>query len=212
MKDLYLSNNKFDPEGYWSHRLDKTFPPIAEDVALFDQNGYDLTPIEISYSKANGRKVIDHREHRYALKQEWLVQHSKVCGAVLNHCLLLERKGYAGSAREQLEYWAEGLPLLAKILKIRPKWGLDFSMDYVDKQFNSFEVLHWEWDSFDYDAVQERKLKYEQQFLNTDWDDAAKSILAKKDKWHHLDFFAQSDWKCNYFGIEREQFKQVIWE
>mgnify|MGYP003345080763 CR=1 FL=1 len=65
---------------------------------------------------------------------------------------------------------------------------------------------------FEYAEIQERKLRYELKFLCTDWDDAATRLLKLKDKWHHLDFFAQSDWKCNYFGIEKERFKMVIWQ
>jgi hypothetical protein len=44
-----------------------------------------------------------------------------------------------------------------------------------------------------------------------DWNDAGQQILAQKDQWHHLDFFAQSDWKCQYFGVPKERFKMVSW-
>jgi hypothetical protein len=48
--------------------------------------------------------------------------------------------------------------------------------------------------------------------LAIDWDEAAEQILKHKAEWHHLDFFAQSAWKCNYFGIPRERFKMVSWQ
>jgi hypothetical protein len=48
--------------------------------------------------------------------------------------------------------------------------------------------------------------------LKVDWDDAAKNMLKAKDQWHHLDFFSQSDWKCQYFGIVKERFKMVLWK
>ncbi len=44
-----------------------------------------------------------------------------------------------------------------------------------------------------------------------DWQDAGQQILSKKDQWHHLDFFAQSRWKCDYFGVPEERFKMVAW-
>jgi len=45
-----------------------------------------------------------------------------------------------------------------------------------------------------------------------DFEQAGRDLLKYKDKWHHLDFFAQSDWKCDFFGIPKERFKMVIWE
>ena len=48
--------------------------------------------------------------------------------------------------------------------------------------------------------------------LSIDWIEAAKRLLNKKEEWYQLDFFAQSDYKCNYFGIPKERFKMVIWK
>jgi hypothetical protein len=210
---LTLTDNQFSPNGYWSKPMDKMiFIPLAEDVALFDQNGYDLTEIEKHFAASNHASVYSHRSHRTALKQDWFIQEHKVEGAVLNHSLLFERKAYAGAALEQLQHWAKELPLLHKIIAMRPKWGLDFSMDYVDNIGNAFEVLHWEWDSFDYDEITAIKQTIEPVLLAIDWQDAAQQILKHKDQWHHLDFFAQSDWKCNFFNIPKERFKMVCWK
>ncbi len=185
--------------------------PTAEDLALFDQNGYDLTVLEQHYAYSNYCKPKRHREHIRAIKSDWFTQADKIEGAVLNHSLLFERKGYAGDALKELKMWAKDLPLIYKIISLRPKWGLDFSMDYVDRQGNAFEVLHWEYDGFDYDEVQVRKLQVQAKFATIDWDDAGAQILKHKDQWHHLEFFEQSDWKCNYFGIPKERFKMVAW-
>ena len=209
---MKVTDNQFDPQGYWTKPIAKLlYIPLAEDLALFDQNGYDLTVIEQHFANSNLGLVQSHREHRYAVKQDWFVQKQEIEGPVLNHSLLFERKGYAGPALEELKHWAKSLPLLHKIIAIRPKWGLDFSMDYVDREGNSFEILHWEWDSFDYNEIQSIKETIEPILLNIDWHQAAKDLIKYKDKWHHLEFFDQSDWKCEYFGIPRERFKMVIW-
>ena len=43
---IQLTDNKLDPKGYWDQPISKIlFMPTIEDVALFDQNGYDLTVI-----------------------------------------------------------------------------------------------------------------------------------------------------------------------
>ncbi len=212
MNYLDLTNNQFTPSGYWNQPLDSLNPPTARELALFDQNGYDLTDLEQCYAEVNLTPAKAHREHRRALKSPWFTQPERVEGAVLNHSLLFERKGYTGEALEQLERWAQTNPLVYKIIRMRPKWGLDFSMDYADRAGNVFEVLHWEYDGFDFDEVEVHKRQLELKLAAIDWDDAAASVLKLKDQWHHLDFFAQSDWKCNYFGIVKERFKMVIWE
>jgi len=214
MSSVVLTDNQFESNGYWTNPVEKiVFIPTAEDVALFDQNGYDLTDLEKHYAYSNWTKPKKHREHRVALKQPWFIQDPTVIeGAVLNHSLLFERKAYTGAALKELHHWAKTLPLIHKLLAMRPKWGLDFSMDYVDCKGNAFEILHWEWDSFNYEEIVAVKAKIEPILLAIDWDSAAQDLIKYKDNWHSLNFFEQSDWKCNYFGIPKEQFKMVIWE
>jgi hypothetical protein len=85
-------------------------------------------------------------------------------------------------------------------------------MDYVDRQGYAFEVLHWEWDSFDYLEIEAVRKTIEPVLAAIDWQDAGRQILAAKDQWHHLDFFQQSRWKCKYFGVPEERFKMVAWQ
>lgn len=212
MSYIALTDNQFNPEGYWNNPVDKASSPLAIELALFDQNGYDLTRLEQRFAQANLTLFHAHRDHRHALKTAWFTQQNKVEGAVLNHSLLFERKGYRGEALKQLQQWAHTNPLVYKLIRMRPKWGLDFSMDYVDRSGNVFEVLHWEYDGFNYEEVEHRKQQLQIKFASIDWDDAAVNMLKLKDHWHCLDFFAQSDWKCDYFGIVKERFKMVIWD
>jgi hypothetical protein len=208
-----LTENLLNPNGYWDKPVEKlVYLPTSEDLELFDQNGYDLTLLEQHFAYSNGTKPKKHRERIRTLKQDWFVQDYKIEGAVLNHSFLFERKGYKGAALEELLHWARDLPLIYKVIALRPKWGLDFSMDYVDKKGNAFEVLHWEWDSFDYVEIETIRQIIEPRLQAIDWDDAAKEILKHKDQWHHLGFFEQSDWKCNYFDIPKERFKMVAWQ
>jgi hypothetical protein len=210
---LALTDNEFNPDGYWNNPIAKVlYTPTYEDVDLFDQNGYDLTQLERHYAYGNYIKPKKQRDYRYAIKQDWFTQDLQIEGPVLNHSSLFERKAYTGPALTQLQHWAKELPLIHKIISIRAKWGLDFSMDYVDRQGNAFEILHWEWDSFDYNEISAIKLEIEPRLQSIDWTDAANALVKYKHEWHHLDFFAQSDWKCNYFGVPKERFKMVIWK
>lgn len=210
---IKLTDNTFDPNGFWDKPVAKTvYLPTPEDIALFDQNGYDLTELEKHFASSNMAGPDSHRCHRTALKQPWFRQETVTEGVHLNHSLLFERKGYDGEALRQLKYWARELPLLHKVIAMRPKWGLDISVDYADREGNVFELLHWEWDSFDYEEIQQVKLEAEAIIKNIDWDTAAKELIKRKAEWHGLDFFAQSNWKCQYFGIVPERFKMVIWK
>ena len=53
MSYLQLTNNQLNPEGYWSKPLNKLRSPSPRELALFDQNGHDLTNLEKSCQCAN---------------------------------------------------------------------------------------------------------------------------------------------------------------
>jgi hypothetical protein len=214
MNSLTVSPAKLNPIGHYHLPIpteDQHWAPPASWVDIFDQNGYALCEMEQHLARANAHLITEHRQWEQALKYDWFTQDPTHSGAVLNHSMLFERKGVAEQARKQVTAWCDLRPIFHKVRNIRPKWGLDFSMDWVDRQGNSFEILHWEWDDFEFNPIQDRKFKYEQLFVSMDWQHAGQQLLKHRSQWQHLDFFAQSDWKCNYFGIEREQFKQVVW-
>ena len=218
---------KFNPEGYWKnpipcadivkHNIYKNGIPDSNLIALFDQNGYDLTEIEKIYSLYNDTDFFSHREHRFAIKKPWYYQVPEAIeGPVINHCYLFERKGYSEAALEQLKEFAIGNPLFYKLVAIRPKWGIDFSLDYVGKDEKGniivCELFHYEWDSFNYEDAEEARKKVEKLIEETNWNEAASELLKRKSEWENLGFFEQSDYKCNFFGLPSEQFKMVTWK
>ena len=207
---LNLTSNELNTSKYWSIQIPYEYQPTPEDISLFDVNGYDLCGLEQEYAKVN----MSATEHRYkqAIKKDWMIDSDKsISGCHINHALLFERKGYSGPALEQLSLWAKELPLINKLIYINPKWGIDLSIDYVDNNGNVFEVFHYEWDSFEYSKVLKMKDKIEHLALNTNWDDAAIELIKRKDEWSPLPFFEQSNWKCKFYGIEPENFKEIIW-
>lgn len=212
MIDLMLTSNTFNPNPYWDVPLDRNTVIPYQTPDLFDQNGYDLCSTEQMYAVKNHRSPEAHRPHRAAIRQTWIKQHYKQEGAVLNHGLLFERKGYSGQALQQLKEWADFFPAYYRLINIKPKWGLDFSIDYYDRDGNTLEILHWEYDGFNYDEINDIKEAVEQRLVSIDWDDAGKKMLALKEEWYKLDFFAQSEYKCKYFGIAPERWKMVVWE
>ena len=220
---LILTPNKFNPKGYWEVPL-KAFEdhptaggqpifPGPEFLQLFDQEGFVMTKLEQAFAGASKEILSTHYPDQQCLRRPWIVQDSiPFDGANLNHSLLFERRGFAGVALERLKLWSQWNTQLYKLIKLRPKWGLDFSVDYTDKEGNCIEVIHYEHDEFSYEKIEERRALVEPLFLTKDWNDVAKQILKRKDEWINLDLFAQGDWKCAYLGIPTDSQKMISWE
>jgi len=222
MNNLTLTDNKFNVDNYWSKPLKAfvDFPtaggqliyPGPELLELFDQEGYVMTDLEVSFAEESKVVLDEHYKTQKCIRKPWFKQKELVYeGANLNHSLLFERKGFSGAALEQLLPWAQWNTQIYKLIKLKPKWGIDFSIDYTDKEGNCIEVMHYEHDEFNFDKINERKALLEPLFLNTDWNDFAKQILKRKDEWINLDLFAQGDWKCAYIGIPTDSQKMISW-
>ena len=211
---LHLTDNRFNTDPCWTERIKSVFAcPPKEAVEFFDQNGYDLTKLEQLYAVANGANTTRHRNSEHiTLRQTWFEDDSPESGPHINHAVMFERKGYSGEALQQLTTWAGYRPQFHKLIAMRPKWGLDFSIDHADREGNVFELLHWEYDGFEHDEIQNKKIRMEEFLVNQDWTDRAKTMLARKDEWHGLGFFEQSEWKTRFFGIDKERFKMVLWK
>jgi hypothetical protein len=206
---MNIENTTFNPNPYWNIKLDDVeVLTCKHGTDLFDQNGYHLTAVEQSYADVNGYPQ-NVRRHETVIRQPWITW-NKFDSAHINHSDLFERKAYDGFALDQLNYYAKSNPMLYKIIKMKPKWGIDISIDYVSED-SVFEVFHYEWDSFEYDLIQEKKLEIENFVINNDWDDIAIKLWKLKDEWFYLDFFEQTHWRTNYFGLSPEKFKNVIW-
>lgn len=207
---MILTDNKLNSQGYFIDPTEYTnILKHPNSVDLFDQNGYHLTAAEQAFLTFNGYEPVQRR-HEDCLRQDWLVWDKRE-GAHINHSDIFERKGFRDVALEQVLSIAEENPMLYKIAKMKPKWGIDISIDYVSEDA-VFEVFHYEWDSFEYEPLLEKKLELEEFVLNLDWDDVAKRLWKIKDQWFNLDFFAQTQWRTDYFGLSPEKFKNVIWD
>ena len=208
---MKIAKSKFYQEAYF---LDATEDvQVLKDpncVDLFDQNGYHLTKAEQAFLVRNGFDPVVRR-HEDCLRHDWITW-DKRDGAHINHCDLFERKGFKSNALEQLIYVAqEHNPMLWKLVKMKPKWGIDISIDYVSEDA-VFEVFHYEWDSFNYEEILKKKLEIEELVLKLDWDDVALELWDRKHEWINLDFFDQSKWRTDFFGLSPEKFKNVNWD
>ena len=200
----------FNSQGTWGTAIEQMHCPNADMLHLFDQSGYDLCPLEQEYAKKNMGEA-DFVRYRRSIAKPWFETHTS-SGPHINHSYLFERKGYHGYALEQLGHWAEGNHLIHKMTQLKPKWGIDISLDYVDdSRYNTMELFHYEWDSHNLEEVEKRKVFIENLLETVDWNNFAKEKIAKKDEWAHLDFVGQSEWTTKYLGLPKERFKLVPW-
>jgi hypothetical protein len=169
----------------------------------FDADGFQLNPLEQDYYSQNN--IIVHEcLGVQAAQYNWLMLECNQPNFILDHSFVVTRCCYTGEARQQLEEWSEDNPWLRKMLLLKPKWGLDFALEYYNED-NYVEVLHIERDYSSYREAQEQKEFLESSLISTDWENAAQNILKHQDKWLHLEGMARNDWKANYLGFGKAE-------
>jgi hypothetical protein len=170
----------------------------------FDKDGYEVpTPLEYLHYEANGVELNREIQYHIAPVQEWYQdKNNSEVGLVLDHCMLLTRYAFAGEARTQLESYSIQRPILQKLLNIKPKWGIDFSLDYVDHGI-VMEVIHIEQDFDNIEEAQEAKNKLEHIIENTNWYEGAHRLISRKSEWENLSSDDHSDYKAQFFGWHR---------
>ena len=210
---IKLTDKQFYTNRTWSKPINwDSLPSNSSDlVELFDQNGYRLTKLESHYAGANSHPFVNHG-HEVCLRQDWFTESKNITGPHLNHAFLFERKGYEEGALEQLKEFAKQNNLIHKLVNYRGKWGVDISMDYVDSSGNSMELLHFEYDSYNLNEIQDIKGIVEEAISKADWEEVAKYFIAHRDKWIDLEFFEQSKYKTDFFGLPAERFKMNAWQ
>jgi hypothetical protein len=130
-------------------------------------------------------------------------------GLILDHSLILHRCRYEGYAEHQLKKIKATIPEAEWLLTTPQKWGFDFALDSVDENGNIYEVLHVEYDSYNYDTFVKSMQIFDFKVRHTDWRDASRQVLAHKDQWKNLTGFAQNDWKANFLlGWTRAEYTE----
>ena len=194
---------KFNPDPY----LRK---PIArhqvENLPFkdFDKDGYEVpTPLEWLHYEANNIELNREIQFHIAPVQEWYTDiEQSEHGLVLDHCMLLTRYAFADDAREQIVEVCQNRPILQKLLNIKPKWGIDFSLDFVTHDI-VMEVIHIEQDFDSIEDAQDAKERLENIIDNTDWYDGAMRLYNRRHEWENLSSDDHSDYKAQFFGWER---------
>ena len=173
---------------------------------FFDRIGYELTYIESLYHKANDISnlvlVPGSTTDASANIQDWFHQTESHPNIYLDHCHVVTRFAYEGPAKDQIEYWSNKYPRLKKLLQIKPKFGYDFCIDYIDNE-KVFEICHIEHDFTTWDAYK-RNLNYTENFiLTTNWKKHAIYLESNYNNWYTDDEYAQARFKAEYYGFDK---------
>ncbi len=183
--------------------------PIAKQWLLnsrlenFDKDGYEIERLERFYYSINSVKLNTEIQEHSAPAQAWYIDGDfSEQELILDHCMILTRYAYDGEAKEQIEEICESKPVMQKLLRIRPKWGIDFSLDYITHD-TVMEVLHIEQDFLDYNDAVLAKTKLEDIVDNTDWEAGVKELIERKSEWENLCSDDHSDYKAKFFGWHR---------
>ena len=196
-----VSDNSHPIEPYITNPIDDNL--MVTSMKFFDKDGYELNKLEQLYYEANDVNVSEKHLYHTANHLWWILPEENLkIGPVLDHSLINTRWSYAGEAREQILDHLSNNPLLKKLLDIKPKFGIDFSLDWIDED-SCFELFHIELDRFNRDEIQRYKQKAERIILNTDWKSAGLGVKSRISEWFNLSSDDQSDWKARHFGWHR---------
>ena len=188
--------------------------PLTEwndwDLDFFDREGYQLNKIEKAYHEVNDVNI--HTEDRMARRvsensldvvlQHWFTQEKEHPNIFIDHAHILHRFGFAGDALDQLINESNIYPKLNKLVFTKPKYGLDFAIDWIDDA-QVIELFHIELDCRDYDKFSDIVSKLEIFIEATDWDVVGKKFVAAKSEWIDLDEYEQAIYKAKFFGLDK---------
>jgi hypothetical protein len=176
-----------------------SFPNIRH----FDNDGFQLNHLEQAYYQVEGIEIPECLGV-HAAQVDWFELHDPAGSFILDHSLLITRFCYSGSAEAQLRGWSGQFPQLKKFLMLKPKWGLDFALEFTHEN-EYIEVLHIEQDFDSYRRAEDARGLLEIQLTNTDWWDFTDQLLKHKSQWESLQGQARNDWKAQYWGLDKAE-------
>jgi len=188
--------------------------PTAAEVkwneSFFDREGYELNAIEKEFYCANKIPIIvEERQTRRvpddALKvqlQHWYSEKQPHPNLLIDHAHILHRLAYKGEALEMIKQKAKEYPHLWRMVHMKPKYGADFAIDWVDEN-QAVEIFHFELDARNYEEFLLNLQKLESFIDGTDWENQSKLLLDKKSEWKHLNEYDQAVYKANFFGFNK---------
>ncbi len=180
------------------------------ELDFFDREGYQLNAIEKEYHAVNDITI--HTEDRMARRvsddalnvvlQHWYTQVEKHPNIFIDHAHILHRFGFADDAQDQLVRHAQSYPKLRKMIFAKPKYGLDFAIDWIDDT-QVVEMFHIELDCREYEVFTDLVSKIQSFIENTNWQEKGAELVRRKAEWVNLDEYQQAEFKAKLYGLHK---------
>ena len=168
-----------------------------QDFDYYDKDGFELCRAEQLFYRAMGHPIDNPILNHTCWQETWFQLETNNTNLILDHCMFLCRSNFENDAYQQLAKIKSKYPKAGLLLKTKPKWGFDFALDAVHNG-EIFEVIHIEYDSYDYENFSNRMIHFDYIVRHTDWIDAAKRVWQQRDQWQHLKGFDQNNWKAKF--------------
>lgn len=169
----------------------------ASDFNYLDKDGFELNIAEQKFYKAMGHPIHYPILNHCCWQEPWYEVEGDT-NLLIDHAMILHRCNYIGKAKAQLSDLAEIIPYAKLLLQTQQKWGYDFALDAVSADGSIFEVLHIEYDNYDYQKFRDAVITIEYKIKHTDWVDAAERVWKNRHKWQDLRGFEQNHWKAQF--------------
>ena len=170
---------------------------IEKSIDFYDKDGYNLTELEQAIYAFNGFETSNVLSERI-LCQEWFSSDDK--NIIVDHAYILTRCDFVDTCREVIYDHSIINKKFLYLLQCKRKWGVDIDINYI---YNNkiYEVIHLEYDSYNYSEAISQKSYLEEYFASADIHSMAIGLIACEKKWSHLHGYNQNKWKANYFGF-----------
>jgi hypothetical protein len=177
-----------------------------KDFIYYDKDGFELNVAEQKFYRAMSYPITHPILNHTCWQEPWFELEDKESNLLLDHSMFLCRANYLGQALEQLHQIKTYQPLADYLIRTPQQWGFDFALD-AEIEGTLIEVIHIEYDNYDYDKFRERMIAFDYLVRHTDWKDAARRVWQHRDQWQYLQGFEQNHWKAEFLiGWQRSEY------
>lgn len=171
----------------------------------FDKDGFGLTEFESRYYRTAGfvcDKISDHTTCFEPLSIKLDNPRVRV-----DHAYVCSRVGFTGSAQKQIHKLIKqyNMPELIKAIQIRPKIGVDISLEYMLDDEQILDLFHYEYD-FITGPIDEAEAKIDSlraTIETTDWNQFAQTLISNHNQWIDMTGDDQNDYRAKLLGLDR---------